>query len=85
MLEVICSPETGFLKQPHGVTSQNTAFFSVTAVKTSNLIQNLSFNTDRFLTPVLPSYVTAWMPKDTGSVMLSPKDLYHKDIALLKV
>jgi hypothetical protein len=26
-----------FLQQPHGVTSQKTAFFIVTAVKTSNL------------------------------------------------
>jgi hypothetical protein len=28
---------TGYLQQPHGVTSQKTAFFIVTAVKTSNL------------------------------------------------
>jgi hypothetical protein len=26
-----------FLQEPHGVTSQNTAFFIVTAEKTSNL------------------------------------------------
>jgi hypothetical protein len=31
------SSETRFLQEPHGVTSQKTAFFIVTAVKTSNL------------------------------------------------
>jgi hypothetical protein len=29
-----------FLQEPHGVTSQKTAFFIVTAVKTPNLTQN---------------------------------------------
>jgi hypothetical protein len=29
-----------FLQEPHGVTSQKTPFFIVTAVKTSNLTQN---------------------------------------------
>jgi hypothetical protein len=31
-------PKRRFLQQPHGVTSQKTQFFIVTAVKTSNLI-----------------------------------------------
>jgi hypothetical protein len=31
------SEEREFLQEPHGVTSQKTAFFIVTAVKTSNL------------------------------------------------
>jgi hypothetical protein len=31
------SSETSFLQEPHGVTSQKTPFFIVTAVKTSNL------------------------------------------------
>jgi hypothetical protein len=31
------SEERGFLQEPHGVTSQKTAFFIVIAVKTSNL------------------------------------------------
>jgi hypothetical protein len=30
-------PKRRFLQDPHGVTSQKTAFFIVTAVKTSNL------------------------------------------------
>jgi hypothetical protein len=30
-------PKLRFLKEPHGVTSMNTAFFIVNAVKTSNL------------------------------------------------
>jgi hypothetical protein len=30
-------PKRGFLQQPHGVTSQMTGFFIVSAVKTSNL------------------------------------------------
>jgi hypothetical protein len=37
MKEAIRSSETSILKEPHGVTSQKTAFFIVTAVKTSNL------------------------------------------------
>jgi hypothetical protein len=37
MMEAMCSSETSVLKEPHGVTSQKTALFIVTAVKTSNL------------------------------------------------
>jgi hypothetical protein len=37
MIEVLRSSETSVLQQPHGVTSQKTAFFIVTTVKTSNL------------------------------------------------
>jgi hypothetical protein len=33
-----------FLQEPHGVTSQKTPFFIVTAVKTSNLTTLLLFN-----------------------------------------
>jgi hypothetical protein len=33
MMEVIRSPETSYLKEPHGVISQTTEFFIVTAVK----------------------------------------------------
>jgi hypothetical protein len=37
MMEVLSSLKRRFLQEPHGVTSQNTAFFRVAAVKTSNL------------------------------------------------
>jgi hypothetical protein len=37
MTEELRSPEMWFLQEPHGVTSQKTAFFIVTAVKASNL------------------------------------------------
>jgi hypothetical protein len=37
MMEVLGSSETLFLQEPHGITSQITAFFIVTAAKTSNL------------------------------------------------
>jgi hypothetical protein len=36
MVEAIRSSETPFLQDPHGVTSQKTAFFTFTAVKASN-------------------------------------------------
>jgi hypothetical protein len=36
-IEAIRSSETYVLQEPHGVTSQKTAFFLVTARKTSNL------------------------------------------------
>jgi hypothetical protein len=39
-MEAICSSETWFLQEPHGATSQKTAFFIVTAVKTTNLTMN---------------------------------------------
>jgi hypothetical protein len=39
MMEAICSSETRFLQESHGVTSQETAFFIVTTVKTSNLTE----------------------------------------------
>jgi hypothetical protein len=32
-----------FLQEPHGVTSQETPFFLVTAVKTSNLTEVMDF------------------------------------------
>jgi hypothetical protein len=37
MMEAILSSETSILIDPHGVTSQKTTFFIVTAVKTSNV------------------------------------------------
>jgi hypothetical protein len=37
MKEAPGSPERLFLQEPHGVTTQKTPFFIVTAVKTSNL------------------------------------------------
>jgi hypothetical protein len=40
MTKAIRSSETSVLKQPHGVTSHNTALFIVTAVETSNLKQH---------------------------------------------
>jgi hypothetical protein len=41
MVQAISSSETLFAKEPHGVTSQKTAFFIVAAVKASNLIIQL--------------------------------------------
>jgi hypothetical protein len=41
MMEAIHSSETRFLQGPRGATSHQTAFFIVTAVKTSNLTQDL--------------------------------------------
>jgi hypothetical protein len=37
MKEAPGSSETWFLQEPHGVTTQKTPFFIVTAVNTSNL------------------------------------------------
>jgi hypothetical protein len=37
MKEALSSSEMPLLHEPHGVTSQKTPFFIVTAVKTSNL------------------------------------------------
>jgi hypothetical protein len=37
MKEALSSSETWFLQEPHGITSQKTPFFIVTAVKTSTL------------------------------------------------
>jgi hypothetical protein len=34
MMEALVPPKRRFLQEPHGVTSQKTAFFIVTAVKT---------------------------------------------------
>jgi hypothetical protein len=38
-----------FLQEPHGVTSQKTPFFIVTAMKTPNLTQTLSFSRACFI------------------------------------
>jgi hypothetical protein len=40
MNEVLSSSETSVLQEPHGVTSQKTPFFIVTAVKISDLYRN---------------------------------------------
>jgi hypothetical protein len=45
MKEAPGSSETSVLKGPHGVTSQKTPFFIVTAVKTSNLTKCPGFET----------------------------------------
>jgi hypothetical protein len=37
MMEALNPPKRRFLIEPHGVTSQKTSFFIVTALKTSNL------------------------------------------------
>jgi hypothetical protein len=37
MIEGIHSSEMSVLEEPHSVTSQNTAFFIVTTVKTANV------------------------------------------------
>jgi hypothetical protein len=43
MMEVLCSLKRRFLQELQGVTFQKTAFFIVTAVKTSNLTRHLYF------------------------------------------
>jgi hypothetical protein len=40
MKEALRSPKRRLLREPHGVTSQKTPFFTVNAVKTSNLTEN---------------------------------------------
>jgi hypothetical protein len=40
MIEAILSSEMSVFQEPHGVTSQKTAFFIVSAVRTSNLAEN---------------------------------------------
>jgi NifB/MoaA-like Fe-S oxidoreductase len=46
MKKALSSSERQFIQEPHGVTSQKTPFFIVTAVKTSNLtrVWNLDSN-----------------------------------------
>jgi hypothetical protein len=44
MIEPLRSSETLFLQEPKGVPSQDTAFFIVTAVKTSNLTRSNFIN-----------------------------------------
>jgi hypothetical protein len=43
MMEAIRSSDTWFLQHSHAVTSQKTAFFIVTAVKTSNLTPDCNY------------------------------------------
>jgi hypothetical protein len=70
MMEAIRSSETRFLQEPFGVTSQKTAFFTVTAVKNSNLTGSYAseyhcfssrasfiLRTSRFFCPVLESVI----------------------------
>jgi hypothetical protein len=43
----VVPPKRRFLQEPHGVTSQKTPFFIVTAVKTSNLRYYLAYRSDQ--------------------------------------
>jgi hypothetical protein len=43
MMEALISSETPFLQEPQGITTQKTAFFLVTAVKTSSLLSHQLF------------------------------------------
>jgi hypothetical protein len=56
MKEALSTSETPVLKEPHGVTSQKTAFFIVTAVKTSNLTET-AFSTASFAVAYCLSYL----------------------------
>jgi hypothetical protein len=47
MKEVLSFPKLRFLQEPHGVTSQKTPFFIVTAVKTSNLTYEIGLTKTR--------------------------------------
>jgi hypothetical protein len=49
MMAALRSSERRILQEPHGVTAHKTAFFIVTAVKTSNLTKNTMFRTRFFL------------------------------------
>jgi hypothetical protein len=50
MMEAIVPPKSGFLEEPHSVTSHKTAFVIVTAVKTSKLLSIYStFDRHRLL------------------------------------
>jgi hypothetical protein len=53
-------PKRRFLQEPHGVTTQKTQFFIVTAVKTSNLTQKIDVSspvrTESFLEPFCPNW-----------------------------
>jgi hypothetical protein len=42
---------SGLLQEPHGVTTQRTPFFIVTAVKTSNLTKHKLFHIKQILRP----------------------------------
>jgi hypothetical protein len=53
MKEALSSSEASFLQEPHGLTSQKTPFFVVTAVKTSNLTSD--YYVCRFATEVRAS------------------------------
>jgi hypothetical protein len=53
MKEALNSSEMSVLKEPHGVTSQKTPFFIVTAVKTSDLSFRLSLCVCKRLEPLL--------------------------------
>jgi hypothetical protein len=47
-------PKRLFLQEPHGLTSQKTPFFIVTAMKTSNLTNILHFIPQRNAVGVIP-------------------------------
>jgi hypothetical protein len=60
MMEALSSSETSFLQGPHGVTSQKTPFFKVTALKPPNLTGNKMFSKKWFgmdLAGNLPAYI----------------------------
>jgi hypothetical protein len=60
---MIYSSETYVLKEPYGVTFQKTAFFVVTAVKTSNLTYRRNVPVKVKIEIIIFVTVAFWQPK----------------------
>jgi hypothetical protein len=71
------SPKHWFLQEPHGVTSQKTAFFIVIAVKTTNLTA-ISISSEETVALVIFMYINNCAVKFSVkfSVLLTP-DVTH--------
>jgi hypothetical protein len=59
MMEALSSPERRFSLEPHGLTSQKTPFFIVTAVKSSKLTRIYGFEHPLLYTSCWPSAASA--------------------------
>jgi hypothetical protein len=69
MKEALRSSERRFLQMPHGLTSQKTPFFIVTAVKTTDLT-NFSSG---YLPPLSKTSGFAYPPKSQGMTPIGPE------------
>jgi hypothetical protein len=73
-------PKRRFIQDLHGAPSQKTAFFMVTAVKTSNLTYSLTHSLTHSLTPLLMELSPSWEAANCAATQELPSTLWDPKV-----